>query len=390
MNQRRTQALRVARTAHLRPERELVEPGRWVTLGDPQTRLERFFALLDHHELLGDDGFLKPDVGLVSMGDHFDYELPDESAEAVQQAQHHGVQLLSWLARHDPRQVVLLLGNHDICRVAELAFESDESFAEARIQALAATADGAVHARWTHLHIPNPDIARRDFSAFSVAQRALVQRLLLEKRIQLAATALWCGRRVLLTHAAVTTREVELLCVEPDAETLCNALNALLCSRIETVRSCWEEGVSAVLDLAPVHMMGITGQEGGGLLYHRPSNPEHIDGSKWAKNSERPRRFDPRTLPAGLTQICAHTTHKKCVKELGDWVAEGFKRPEGRPRCLRSRGEQVQYSPVLDDWSEEDAALFMVDADMHRVEPADIELLEIEMPVPLGLSRFGL
>ena len=48
---------------------------RWVALGDPQAPLEKVMAILDAYDLLGDDGRLSPRAGLVSMGDHFDFDV---------------------------------------------------------------------------------------------------------------------------------------------------------------------------------------------------------------------------------------------------------------------------------------------------------------------------
>src|SRR6185295_17988661 len=65
---------------------------RFVAVGDPQSSFERYLRILDRHELLGEDGRLRPDVSLLSIGDHFDYE--GDLATAQEDAR----RLLHWLA----------------------------------------------------------------------------------------------------------------------------------------------------------------------------------------------------------------------------------------------------------------------------------------------------
>ena len=68
------------------------------------------------------------------------------------------------------------------------------------------------------------------------------------------------------------------------------------------MRDDWGRGAPTPLSLEPMHAAGIPGEEGGGLLYHRPSNPERRGADRsWELAVARPRRFDPRTLPPGLT-----------------------------------------------------------------------------------------
>jgi hypothetical protein len=67
-------------------------------VGDPHTSLDRFFAVLDAHNLLGVDGFLADDVQLVSMASR----LGDD-----------GAIVLRWLAEHAPTQTVILHPDDD-------------------------------------------------------------------------------------------------------------------------------------------------------------------------------------------------------------------------------------------------------------------------------------
>ncbi|MEQ1735597.1 MAG: metallophosphoesterase, partial [Rhodoglobus sp.] len=99
---------------------------RSVALGDPQAATDKLFALLDHHGLLGEDGWLRPDVQLVSIGDHFDFGTRAQGT--IARARRDGPRFLRWLAAHPPSQVTILFGNHDAARVMELAFADDERF----------------------------------------------------------------------------------------------------------------------------------------------------------------------------------------------------------------------------------------------------------------------
>ncbi len=320
---------------------------RALAIGDPQTTHRRFLATLRAHHGLSDADRLLPEVRLLSIGDHFDFKPPAEwSPRDVGQ---EGIAILQWLADHPPEQVCILMGNHDACRVMELHRISDEDFAAARRLGDAPE----FHARFPD--IPTPDIARRDFSSFSTAQRAIVQKLLLSGRMVLAAAGRSSsGRPVLLTHAGVTIRELALLGIpdERRPEAIAEALNGLLAERLERVRADWLAGRAAPLDLSPVHIAGTTGSEGGGLLYHRPrSSP-----SEWERQSAR--RFHPAALPDRLLQVCGHTQHRK-MPELLDAVPDI---PEGALRSLWYDGG-IRYESGL---IERDSALWMVDSGLHH------------------------
>src|SRR6185436_2588184 len=108
---------------------------RRFAVGDPQAPLAAFVAILETHGLLGGDGRLAEDVHLVSMGDHFDWGARAER-EAVARS---GLELLAWLAAHPAEQVTLILGNHDMGRVGELAGFDDATFRAAQAEADALT-----------------------------------------------------------------------------------------------------------------------------------------------------------------------------------------------------------------------------------------------------------
>lgn len=287
----------------------------WFAVGDPQTSLERLLQVLGRFDLLTPERMLRPAAGLVSIGDYFDFG--GVTAEA---AEREGRLVLGWLASHPPEQVIIIAGNHDISRVAELAFETDESFLAARTVEISRNEFAERFPR-----IPDQGIARRDFSSFSVAQRAMVQSLLLQRRMRLAVAGSVEGRDVLLTHAGVTERELALLGLESERRPviLADALNDYLDAAVDAVRERWEAGEPAALDLSPLHITGRAGRQGGGLLYHRPvrrDRPGVDDHGAWEFAREAPRRFEPQELPAGLLQVAGHSGHRRCVRDLPGWV----------------------------------------------------------------------
>jgi hypothetical protein len=264
---------------------------RTVAIGDPQARADKIFAVLAAHDLLADDGRLRDDVQLVSIGDHFDFGTRAEGT--IADAQVDGPAVLRWLCAHGPAQVIVLVGNHDLARVDELAGATDARFAAAaawlaeraaRPERDAPGAGDAARADYvaSFPELPAPGMVHRDLSAFTEAQQQLVRRELSAGRLALGATAdLPSGRPALLTHAAITGREVALLgcgLADPPA-VLAAALDGWLGRAVAAVAPRWAAGQPARLDLAPLHLGGAIGAddpavpEGGGLLYHRPADP---------------------------------------------------------------------------------------------------------------------
>lgn len=329
-------------------------------MGDPQAPFAKVLAVLDRHRALAGDR-LAADVVLVSIGDHFDYDPRDPHT-----AGRDGVELLRWLASHDPAQVILLLGNHDAARVMELATISDADFAAARA---CEPADYA--ARYPAL--PPHGVLARDYASFSAEQRALVQALLLAGRFQLACSGeLADGCPALLTHAAVTTADLGRLAsaaAEPVAHeprAIAAALDRHLVDRVDQIRVAWQRGELVPLSLEPLHRAGRDGEEGDGLLYHRPS-----------RAGGKPRRFDPHDLAPGLTQIAGHTGHAKCVEELGDWCTDAARaRKHGGIRTLVVEGSAIRYDLGVAP-SVSGTRLVLVDGELRRLPADEVELLPL-------------
>lgn len=384
-------ALRTAEAARL-GERPVDSPAprRWYVVGDPQAPARRFMEVLAAHGALGPEGWLAADVGLVSVGDHFDFKEPE--GVTVEEVGREGETILAWLAAHPPEQVVVLLGNHDLSRVMELAGCSDEGFAAARALAVeirARVSRGEEAAEllsrfWTeHASIPTPGLAARDYSAFSEAQRALVQRLLVTRRARLASVVeLAAGATALATHAGVTRRELSLLELdeERDPARIAEAIEDRLRAAVDAVRPRWEAGENAPLDLSPLHEMGRAGREGGGLCYHRPAHPDR-ERDRPRPGSVARRRYPPQDLPLGVTQIVGHIDHDKCLEELAGFdVSRAVGLAPGALRRL-SVGERVRYEPFAPDpavGGGSHASLILCDGGMNRVARAeDYRLLPI-------------
>jgi hypothetical protein len=334
-------------------------------MGDPQAPFAKVRELLEGHGALRGDR-LADDVVLVSIGDHFDYDYRDPASCARE-----GLATLRWLASHDPSQAVILFGNHDAARVMELATISDDEFATARDLAHRLTPHDFA-ARYPTL--PAAGVIGRDYASFTGEQRALVIELLLAGRFHLAVTGeLLDGRTALITHAGVTNRELALLGVRAEPAAIAAALEAALAAAVERVTPDWERGSLAPLSLAPLHHAGPPGEEGGGVLYHRPSNP--ACGSEFHK--DRPRRFDPRTLPP-ITQIAGHSGHAKCVHELGEWCQPGaHARKHGGIRTLRVANGRCTYDLGIAPPEPGAADLILIDGELRRLPAFDVELLAI-------------
>ncbi len=342
---------------------------RFVAMGDPQAPFSTVLSVLRTHGLLGADDRLVSDVHLVSMGDHFDWGQRAARSEATRD----GVTTLLWLSSHPPEQVTLLLGNHDLARVGELAGFDDETFMLAQLEAEAAyrlgdVDDAAERAFLVSFpSVPDAECLARDYGCFSVAQRDLVTALIRTRRFRLAAS--FFG--VLLVHAGVTVPDLALIGLDPGASAvdLAAGLNAFLDARIDA----WSTGP---LNLDPFHRLGsATSGEGKGAVYHRPFDPTLSAGHKGPPPR---RRFDPRELPVALTQVIGHIRDGKCRELMPKWC-DPVEAGDGI-RSLRVLGEVVEYRAGLQSMPQ----LIFIDAGMNHLAPEAYPLFDLSTHRPLA------
>ncbi|MFP2901623.1 transcriptional regulator [Corallococcus sp. 4LFB] len=349
---------------------------RHVAMGDPQADFGRVLSILSLHGLLDGDGGLRPDVCLVSVGDHFDWG-PAADRERVARS---ALRLVAWLASHPADQAVLLLGNHDLGRVGELADFTDATFRAAQVDAdrvyagddTDAAAERAFLQRWPGL--PSAELAARDFSAWTGEQRAWVEHLLRARRFRVAHAA---GDSLLVLHAGVTREDLEVVGLESgrwaDARAVAEALNGVM----DRAVAAWKGGP---LVLPGLHHPGNAKDgEGVGIFYQRPSLA--AEDAERVRGTPR-RRFDPRRLPLGLSQVVGHTRDKR-VREL---VSPGPVR-DGVLRHLVTDGTRVDYAhgppPVTGPG---EAVMVFTDGAMREGRAEDFQLFDLDArrAVPLA------
>jgi hypothetical protein len=342
-----------------------------VAVGDPQAPFERLLWILDRHGLLGVSGRVRDDVLLVSMGDHFDWGRPDQRETAAQDAQ----LLLSWLAAHPPDQVVIILGNHDLGRLGEMAGFDDRAFASIQAEADQVYVDGrADRAREhdflrRHPAVPSAECVARDFSTFRVEQRSLLQNLIVERRAHVA----WApATDFLICHAGVTSDELARLSslAGRDAPSIASALDETFLRAFDR----WD-GKSA-FDVPFLHHPGSADYgEARGMFFHRPSNPDYEDVALFEGPPRR--RFDPRRLPLGLSQAIGHIRDDKCRRLLRHWH-DGATPEDGPLRLLETDGRQVHYSRGTATTRGDPARVYFTDGCMLNADPARYELLDLD------------
>ncbi|MEM9487810.1 MAG: metallophosphoesterase family protein [Myxococcota bacterium] len=395
LSPRIVQAVARARDCAASPRVDIPPDGRERTrvavVGDPQAPIAAFFAVLDHHRLLGDDGWLVPDIALISIGDHFDWGGRAEREEAVAS----GLQLLAWLAAHPRDQVITVAGNHDLCRLGELADFDDDDFAAAHTEAVLAYRDGHTdpdrEADFLSQYpaLPSVEVAARDMAAFSVAQRDLVAAMIRAGRMRAAVA---CGG-ILLSHAGVTSHELAALGIEwPMTVSDSRPERCADSASIASIAAALSEAVAAqvagwtggALHVPGLHRPGDSRYgEGRGMFFHRPCNPAS-EGAAALLSGEYRRRYDPRQLPRGVVQAVGHISDRKCRKLLGPWAHGAPARP-GQLRHLRSDSDGVRYAAGLPEgWSgrpvtaQRDAALMIfTDGGMRSAPTRDYQLLEL-------------
>ena len=342
---------------------------RCFAIGDPQADLSRFLAVLDRHGLLGPEGLLASDVRLISVGDHFDWGRPEERDAVAASALH----LLAWMARHPADQALLLLGNHDLGRVSELADFTDARFAQAQVEADALYRGDDTDpererdflARYPE--VPNVELIARDFATFREVQRQWVDFLLRARRFRVAHAV---AEHVLVLHAGVTRRDLDAVGVPESLQAHAPAVAEALNAALDTAVSAWTHGP---LRIPALHQPGSASQgEGLGIFYHRPSlRPE--DAGHRASMPRR--RFDPFQLPPGLTQVVGHTRDKRNRELLALPPAPS---QDGVLRHLVTDGSRLDYQsgppPVLRPG---EAALIFTDGGMRESPLERFELLDL-------------
>lgn len=399
-----------------------------VAMGDPQADVTKVLAILAHNDLLGEDGWLRPEVHLVSMGDHFDWGGPQERQRATES----GTLLLAWLSAHPADQVTLLLGNHDLARVGELALFDEEGFRRAqqdadqvyRSERTPADEEAFLAA---HPEVPSSEVLARDFSAFSIEQREWVKHLLQVKRFRAAHA----HADLLLSHAGVTVDElrgrVQELPSAPgigevtgggavpvrggvtfrggvtggdgpveevgppgggsgsgsssssgDTATRATLIAFALNSALEGAVNGWDGKPLAIPGL---HRPGsaVLG-EGVGIFYHRASTLPQDD---WSRGVSPPRRrFDPRRLPRGITQVIGHIRDEKSRTLLQE--ANPREAWDGFLRHLWTDGYEVHYGHGTGERpGKNDAAMIFTDGAMRTCPIAEYELLDLDQRAPL-------
>ena len=360
--------------AALEASSEPVEaPSLRVAMGDPQAPLPRVLEILDRHDLLGDDGRVHPRAALVSMGDHFDWGAPDERAFAAES----GYALLSWLAAHPREQVTILVGNHDLARIGELAPFDDPDFAAARVEALALRRipmgnPGRAERRHeflaAHPSLPSVGVAVRDLSTFEARQRALVEALLRDGRLSAAHAA---DDDFLLIHAGVTPRDLAGIDYEgdpADARAVADAITSVF----SNAAAAWDG--ETPFSLLPLYRPGsyLLG-ESRGIFVQRPADP--AVGELPLFDGPPRRRFDPRELAQGLTQATGHIRDQKCRDLMPVW-SDDEPPQDGPLRHLWTNGKRVSYRRG-DPPEDAGAVLVFADGGMNHAAPADYELLDL-------------
>ena len=367
-------ALARAHAAAAAPRPVCAEPDggrrlRTLAIGDPQAPLETFLRILDAHDALDDEGRLRAETALISMGDHFDWGKPEERAQAAADAR----ALLAWLVGHPADQVVVLAGNHDLARVGELHAVDDDG----KFHALRARAD-ALYQNKTDKKAPpsaeerafaaesgftSPEMVSRDLSTFEVAQRALVEELLRARRMKLA----YARGDLLFVHAGVTLREIDAVGLHLETPAaIADALNRALDEAVDAKRR--------PLAIHGVHTPGDAEREGSGALYHRAAH------AITEAQKREGRRYDPRTLPPGVVQVIGHVRDKKSREMLGPWCDD---RPAalGVLRHMIVRGDVVTYAHGVPQQIDARAAtMLFLDGGMNdmRDRPEQYELFDVE------------
>ncbi|ADO68777.1 metallophosphoesterase [Stigmatella aurantiaca] len=340
-----------------------------VAVGDPQTDIHRFFTLLERRGLLTQDGWLRPDAQLISVGDHFDWGTPHERNAAARS----GLHLLAWLAAQPSDQVAIIAGNHDLARVGELVDFTDATFTEAQAEAdriyAGDNTDKAQEQEFLQRYpqVHSVELIARDYSTFREEQRTWVAYLLRERRMRLAYAS---APGLLVSHAGVTREDLLALGIAKDRHNNAHAAAYALNDTLDTAVENWKGGPLTVPGL---YQPGNRDQgEGLGIVYHRPSVlPE--DAERTRQNPRR--RFNPLHLPLGLTQVIGHTRDKRARELLG----QPPEAQTGGIRHLVTNGQRFTYAAGPPGKTAfEDAVLVFTDGGLNDSPLESIEFFDFD------------
>lgn len=359
-----------------------------IVLGDPQASLACLFAHLDAQQVLTEDGWLRPDVGLICVGDYFDF-----AAEDSDDAGYQGAQFLAWLAAHDSAQTTLLMGNHDVERVMSFADCTSERYRESqaacRKMLLLQTPEArrAFREDWVAAHSDHPPmVAAHDYRSFVPAQSDMMRRLLLQGRMTLATTAMDAsGRTILITHAGVTRRELDLMGASANPLDCALRLNRFLAEAVDRVRSAWTALRHQPLDLSPLYHGWEHHRPNGGLLIHRPDGRSGTLTHEQTLGLDAPRA--PRSVPPAeflipdIHQVVGHTVAtSRLVRWLNPAVsAEAQAASVGSLLCLVPA--ESRYALVIPaDARNASSSIIFADVGLATCAAGSTEFLRLEQP----------
>ena len=320
------------------------------------------------------EGWLRPEVQLVSRGRPLRLGQAHEREEGATSA----LRLLAWMAAHPADQAVLLLGNHDLGRVGELADFTDARFAAAQVEAdRIYQGDDTDEARerdflTRYPEVPTVELVARDFGNFREVQRDWVAYLLRAGRFRVAHAA---AEDLLVLHAGVTREDLRAVGL-PEAQ----RSHAPRWRTRSTGRSTrrWRPGRRA-----PSPCPGCT-------------NPAARRTARAAASSTIAPACAPRTPPtapprraaastrtgcrAGLTQVVGHTRDKRS-RELLALPHEGAR--DGVLRHLVTDGTTLHYrlgTPPPTGPGE--AVLVFTDGGMRESPLESYELFDLDTRAP--------
>jgi hypothetical protein len=183
----------------------------------------------------------------------------------------------------------------------------------------------------------------------------------------------------LVCHAGITEstlRQLDLKAPEMSSPQLvAQAMNQALDNALER----WD-GLSP-FEIENLHRPGSARLgEGVGILLHRPAHPDIIAAEV---DTDSARRYDPRDLPVGLTQVVGHIRDAKCRQLLGPWVSD-HKGPEGQLRTLLANRESVSYARGVVNPTPQMARMIFVDGGLNSTSAAAYELADLDALEPFA------